>query len=574
MSLNFKKIGSREYRTLWLILAVAVLIRLFFLRFEYAVGWDEVNYLKLGATGAIKGFRHVLHPYWSPMYPLFVAAMGKFIANYELAGRLVSVIFGSLLVIPVYLFALKYVDALSARLTAWLVALFPSFIESSVSALTEAVYIFMAITGILLGFAAIRKKSLALTAVVGALFSIAYLTRPEGFGLLMVFGGLTVCLAGYEIIKHYQYRQSLMLLVAVATFFIISSPYVLYLHQVTGKWTLSSKGSTNLQGGITAMQRNEHDRNPWLLLNEDNTRLPDDDIYHTGEFLKYWQSNNNSADQESGTKVVKITPFLIIKRFVKNYYIVITTGIGQVLGIPILALVVLGLLGQAWDRRRIWREIYLLSYVFFFWIMLIPVFHFTERYFLPMVPVVLIWAALGMRQLGEWFRQTGTGLLNINRKLFSIVAAGLLFLLVGSFIIVGMARMAMKNPDATEKWAEPVEQKKAGLWLKQHCNKTPEIMAWNHAVSFYAGNYDIKASISIPQNRLERVLAYARHRGADYLVLNEKNKADFPTINFLLDENQAPPDLKLVYKDDTKPGLKTVIYEILPDSTTNNNVTF
>ncbi|MDZ7376729.1 MAG: hypothetical protein ONB13_08915, partial [candidate division KSB1 bacterium] len=126
-----------------------------------------------------------------------------------------------------------------------------------------------------------------------------------------------------------------------------------------------------------------------------------------------------------------------------------------------------------------------------------------------------------------------------------------------------LVRMALKDPYSTEKWAEPIEMKKAGLWMKNHCRETPVIMAWSHAISFYAGNYNIRQTVSIPQNQLDRVLAYAKNRGAKYLALNEKNQHDFPTINYLLDESQAPEALKLIYKDDSIKGLKTIIYEIV-----------
>jgi len=556
-----KKIYSNKFYSPGILLTIALIIRVFFLRFEYAVGWDEVNYMKLGASGAIHGLNHVLHPYWSPLYPLFVALFGKFISNYELAGRLVSIFFGTVLIVPVYWFAEKYLSKKVAWFCSLLITFFPMLIESSVSALTESLYIFMAITGVILGFLALQKRSILLAIVTGGLFSLAYLARPEGFGFLIVFIGLTACVLIYQILKNRQYRLIFILVSAVISFLIVSSPYLYYLHDITGEWTLSSKGTTNMQGSITAMENKGKKLNPWLLLNDDNTQLPDDDIYHTGEFLKRYHQTDE--DEASGN-VVKITPILIIEKYVKNFSVVITTGISQVLGVPILMLMVLGLFGKPWDKERLWRELYLLSYIIFFWFLLIPMFHITERYMLQMVPIVLIWSGSGIEKLLEWFQQT---LLSFkifwNKRLLFSLKTLFVLLLVGSFFVPGLAQMTMKNPLLSEKWVEPIEQKKAGLWLKDHCIETPIIMAWNHAISFYAGNYNIKQTVSIPQNDFDRVLAYARNRGAKYLALNEKNKEEFPTINYLLDENKATSDLKLIYKDDSIVGLKTIIYEIL-----------
>jgi 4-amino-4-deoxy-L-arabinose transferase-like glycosyltransferase len=559
-----KKIFSNKFYSIGILLIIAVFIRIFFLRFEYAVGWDEVNYLKLGASGAIHGLNHILHPYWSPLYPFFVALVGKFFSNYELASRLVSILFGTILIVPVYRFAEKYLSNNVAWFCSLLIAFFPMLIESSVSALTETLYIFMAITGIILGFLAIQKKSILLAAITGGLFSLAYLTRPEGFGCLIVFVGLTGGVLIYQIIKNHEYRLIFILLGTIVSFLIISSPYLYYLHQVTGWWTLSSKGRTNMQGSITAMENKGKKLNPWLLLNEDNTHLPDDDIYHTGEFLKYYQSGNQANDNLADQKAVRSTVFLILKKFVKNFYEVITTGVSQLLSLPLLLLAVLGLFGEPWDRARIWRELYLLSYVIFFWIVVIPMFHVTARYLLPMAPIVLIWSGLGIERLLEWIQQTFLDFNAFwNKRLLFALKTIVVLILIGSFIVPGLTRMTMKNPFSLEEWVEPIEQKKAGLWLKDHCTEPPIIMAWNHAISFYAQNYDIKQTVSIPLNDLDRVLAYARNRGAKYLTLNEKNKDNFPTINCLLDESQIPPDLKLIYKDDSVVGLKTLIYEIL-----------
>lgn len=546
-----------------ILLIIALFVRISFLQFEYAIGWDEVNYLKLGASGAIHGLNHVLHPYWSPLYPIFIAVFGKIISNYELVGRLVSIFFGTILIIPVYLFVKKYLSKKVAWFCSLLIALFPMLIESSVSALTESLYIFMAITGAVLGFLSLKKKSILFAIVTGGLFSLAYLTRPEGIGFLIVFIGLTACVLSYQVFERREYRLITVLVSTFVSFLITSSPYLYYLHRVTGEWTLSSKGTTNMQGSITAMENKNKMLNPWLLLNEDNTRLPDDEIYHTGEFLKYYQQDNQVNNNHVDQKAIRITFVLILKKFVKNFYEVITTGVSQVLSLPLLLLAVLGLFGKPWDHERVWRELYLLSYVIFFWVLVIPMFHLTERYMLPMIPIVLIWSGLGIEKLMEWLQQTFlTFQVFWNKRLLQALKILFVFTLVGSFIIPGLTRKAMKNPNSPDKWVEPIEQKKAGLWLKDHCIETPIIMAWNHAISFYAGNYNITQTVSIPQNDLDRVLAYARNRGAKYLALNEKNKEDFPTINYLLNESQAPSDLKLIYKDDSIAGLKTLIYEI------------
>ena len=89
-------------------------------------------------------------------------------------------------------------------------------------------------------------------------------------------------------------------------------------------------------------------------------------------------------------------------------------------------------------------------------------------------------------------------------------------------------------------------------------------MSRNHAVDFYAGNYDITESVTVPTNSAERILAYAKHRSVDYIVLNERYLEDYPALAFLLsDQPEAPEGMRMVYNEKDSSGLRTVIYEML-----------
>ena len=561
-----KKENFKTNYSLIILIAVALLVRLFFLRFEYAAGWDEINYLKLGASGAIHGLNHVLHPYWTPLYPLVIALAGKLFANYEMAGRLVSILFGALLIVPVYLFCLRYFNRKTAIFSSLLIAVFPGLIESSTAVETEPLYIFVATTGVLLGFHVLNQKSIRGAGIVGVFFGLAYLTRPEGIGFYLVFSGIVACLTLFEIVRYRKFRPALLLLFVTLGFFITSLPYLVYLKQATGHWTVSSKGTTNLQGEISVMENKNHavQLNPWLMLSDDNTTLPDDDIYHTGEFLKKYYQRHDTETPNHAREIVSVTFFLVVKKYLKNFLEVIKGGISEVLGLPILVLMILGLWGKAWDRNRVWRDGYLLIFVGFFWLVVVPMFHFTDRYMLPMAPIVMIWGGFGIEHLIEWFRKTWESLaLKVRSNSSAVIGNVFIILFVSSLVIPSYIRLIVRNPYEAIEWAEPIEQKKAGLWLKNYCgDAAPIVMSWSHAVSFYAGNYNINQSITIPHNDLDRVLQYAKYRGATFLSLNEKNQNGFPTISYLLDETQAPPELKLIYKDGSIAGLKTLIYEI------------
>ncbi len=119
-----------------------------------------------------------------------------------------------------------------------------------------------------------------------------------------------------------------------------------------------------------------------------------------------------------------------------------------------------------------------------------------------------------------------------------------------------------KDKFSPDEWRPCIEQKKAGLWLKENGVRKPIIMSVNHAVSFYAGNYNIKESVTIPHNNLFRLMEYVKYRGVNYIVLNDRYKNKYPTLAFLLDQINIPSNLKLIYFDQDINGLRTLIYEV------------
>jgi hypothetical protein len=125
-------------------------------------------------------------------------------------------------------------------------------------------------------------------------------------------------------------------------------------------------------------------------------------------------------------------------------------------------------------------------------------------------------------------------------------------------------RVVMVRPDSVFPDADPIEMKEAGAWIKSQTGHTPIIMSTSHAVDYYAGSLDILNTVTVPQEPVGRVLDYARNRGAEYLVLSERRKADYPLLGFLLEGRDIPAGLTLVWRKTDLSNLSTVIYRIGP----------
>jgi len=226
----------------------------------------------------------------------------------------------------------------------------------------------------------------------------------------------------------------------------------------------------------------------------------------------------------------------------------------------------IGLFGSTWKWGQGRINFYLLSFVFFYWFIVVPLFHINARYLAPMWPLCAVWIAHGVKTLYSWLKahESLYKFAKARKLRPELVPVTLLVVIVAVFsLLPEMARIVARNPHSTDRWADAVELKAAGLWLKANADRQPVIMSRNHVIDYYAGNYNIRESVTIPENGLDRVLAYAKNRGVNFLVVNERYRQDYPLLGFLLDNPTAAPGLELIYEQQPAPGLKTLIYRVL-----------
>ena len=547
--------SKKDWLILFAIASCAILVRLFLMSKSYAIGFDQVNYLKLAASGKINGFNHVFHTYWSPFYPLIVALFSYVIRDFELAGRLLSILCAVVIIFPLFFFVKNHFNKRIAYGASILTACYTFSAYFSVKAETEFIYSLVSLGGIILGWSALKSKRYGKAILAGILFGLAYLSRPEGIGFLIVFWVVGFVILISQIINRRKFVSYLYILVLSGIGFgAVSFPYLYYLHQATGTWTISTKGIANQLGEKYLREKKENEPHPFHVLNEDNTILLQDEVYHTGNFTTMLKPGS-----ESGSKNLVAG---IAKKLFENLYKLLTEAFTRVLPIPLIILLGLGLFVKPWSRESTLLNLYLLSYIVFFWFILIPVFHITLRYFVPLLPVSFIWIASGADNFMEWLTATiKNSFEKLPAKLISLIV--LISAILFSSILPEFGKQFKKSILSTEEWAPASEQKKAGIWLRENSADSPIIMAYNHAVSFYAGNYEIKESVEIPENGVDRLLKYAEHRGVQYLVLNDRYKHHHPLIEHLYEQRDVPLNLKLIYYDSEKNGLQTVIYEVM-----------
>ncbi|MFQ5649583.1 MAG: ArnT family glycosyltransferase [bacterium] len=538
---------------LWLLGVTGLALRLFFLRYRFAVAFDEVNYLKLGVSGALHGWSGILHTYWSPLLPAFIKLFCGWFPDYELGARMVSVLAGVLVLIPVYFLAKTVYDQKIGVIAAGFMAIFPPIAFRNTQILTESLVMLLGALAVLFGLMMLRRYSVGYACFAGLFAGLAYLAHPLALGFLAVLAGWILFGSFSRLFPIRRLRLVYLVPALVAGFVAVAAPYLVFLEQSTGTWTLSAKGAANQQMS-TPLKGQE---SSFRSLDVSNTTVPIDQVFHQGTFL---QATNGGAKP---VRQVKLGPFVV--KVMKNLADMMSRAIPQFLTtLPMLAFAV-GLLGTMWQVQQGKMLLYLVSFLAFFWLILIPVFHIHLRYLSPVWPICAIFIAKGIIHIHGWLsRYMPVTRLSRRKKLNASALAGALVLVIftGLSFLPEFGRVVSRAPNSPDYAADAVEQKRAGEWLKQHTSTTPVIMSRNHAVDFYAGNYDIKESVTIPTNRVERVLTYARHRNVTHLVLNERYVQDYPQLAFLLSGEGSSPYLELVYKDVDEAGLATVIYRL------------
>lgn len=195
---------------------------------------DAVHYLRAAGEMAHGDFLTV-DPKIPVLYPAFVAIASYLTHDLEGAGRLVSFLFSSLLVVPVYFLSRDLHGRGPARVAGVTVAVWPWLIDYGSRVATEATAVFFWVAAVALFLRGMRVDRSAGWMLASAFaFTALHLARPEGTFVLLGALGAGVVLAW----SNPRYRLSRLGVYAgvCAVLFVI---HAAYLHALVGRWTVN-----------------------------------------------------------------------------------------------------------------------------------------------------------------------------------------------------------------------------------------------------------------------------------------------------------------------------------------------
>ena len=236
-------------RYIWLLLIISLSVRIYLSFFTYVIKNDSVAFMQNAKFFASGDFSSGLGHDYHPLYSLIMAALYKVVPNMELSGTITSVLFGTLTVIVFYLIGKSVFDRKISFVSAIILAFHPYAVRFSADIISDSTYFFFFISALGLGYFAITNRKLLLFALTGICSALAYLTRPEGIGIIIIVAfwcALKDCVK----IKVLWKEKLVSILILVVSFLVFSMPYLVFIKQDTGSWSLTKKKKVSNLAGL------------------------------------------------------------------------------------------------------------------------------------------------------------------------------------------------------------------------------------------------------------------------------------------------------------------------------------
>lgn len=382
----------------------ALVLRAWSLRVRGALDYDETYYYLLGKSlFAGKGYmlNGLPHTAFPPLYPIFTGLTGLFSDNVLFCTAFISAIAGALLPIPVYFLGRdmynRRVGAMAAALTAvwptlWFFAVRNIPYSMRMYCGSEPLFITLFIMGLLYLWLAARRDTLLHGAIAGALIGLSVLDRNEAT-VMFAFLLMWFVVDRFFFSALPRRRQALQVGTVAVAFVIAVSPWVIYVHSVSGKWNMGSKLSNltrtrpGLYNWIVKGQSVNYVKRHYQL-SADATQLEDD----------YWGVTEWHKHHRSTAGGIKAAIGLVIHpdgRWLPVLWHIFTDDIPPLVPRYIWPVLLLGAVLPPSGFR--WRRGALLYGTLIFVLVLQAVtIYAIARFQLPILPLLAILAARGL----------------------------------------------------------------------------------------------------------------------------------------------------------------------------------
>ena len=512
-----------EKQILWILLGITFGLRLYAVLMAEGISYDGAAYGFIARNFLRHDFAGGLSSPLHPFYPFLIYLVSPGPHHVEMAGRLISLFFGTVTLIPVFYLVKEFVGQKEAVLSGLFYSFHPYLVTYSGMLLSEATYWGLLTLSVYFFWRGLNRKEVLGCMLSGACLGLSYLTRPEGIGYLIVF--LVWIIIGGETRKGW-FKKCFMTASLMIGFFIFAFPYMFTIRQETGQWLISKKGPVTQSRLMKWVEVNEAPQNGGLK------DLRKEDLKSEKVIEQPRQSTKHFNLMETGKLILQLFPFTLY-HYLRAYH---------------FALWLFFFLGLIRVRQNgIKAEIFLASFVLFHLFSLSTFTHSTIRFSVPLVPISLFWAGAGVLEVERCLRRIKIS--NPGKWVSFLIILSLLIQLPQSLI-----------PERRHR----AEEKKVGLWLKQYTQESAIIMSNSPIEAFYAEREFmlLPPGILTPEmlgKSYEEIIRSAREKGVEYILTNKHTHE----INPDFEESIQSADLREFHRYTGKDGNLIIVYEVI-----------
>lgn len=176
-----KKLAGRDspFFFCFSLVALAFIIRLLIANAQI-IAPDGLFYVKIAKSVSIGDFQAVSNQGFFNLYPFFIALFQMVFHDWELSGKMVSVLFGSLAAVPFFLLVRGFCNTPVAVAATLFYIVHPRFVEYSSDVLREPTFWFFSITGLWIAQEGIARQRSFLFILSSLAIGLSVATRLEG----------------------------------------------------------------------------------------------------------------------------------------------------------------------------------------------------------------------------------------------------------------------------------------------------------------------------------------------------------------------------------------------------------
>lgn len=482
-----------RYCILLALLVPAFLIR-YFIAGAQIISNDSLLYIKI-AKGISSGNLDSVTDYgFFNLYSFIIVLFQRVFHDWEFSGKIVSVVFGTLTIIPLYFFIKKLFSQNVAIVSALLYCVHPRFVEYSSDVLREPVFWFFSVTALWLVSEGISLKKYFPFVLSSLATGLAIFTRLEG---ALVF--LIVILWILWFFIHDKKNRNKAILYAFLFIFslpVLVSPGLILLKNELNRW----------EAGLSV------EKIPQLINGNDQPVEPDPEF--SGNVSGKLQAFYSLSTRH------RYTTFLAeaLYKFVKSFNIVLfVLFIGGVYRRRFIAF------SQKDILILIWFSIAFIGSFLY----VSKTYYLGTRHGLLMALPAVVWSGIGFYEIRERLRKW-LG----DRKLFQHYAR------FDTAILIIIILAVLVPQTAFSYRHDKIELKKAGIELKKMglLDTTFIVQPTLIRVAFYADSEAIQLPVNVDEKALITFLA--AHKGK-ILLLDERTIDRYtPSVRKIADDTK------------------------------------